>query len=270
MGELVGRSLSLSLPRRFVCDLLHFAHKVPTVPVQKRMHLAPLMAARQQAFPRPSWCSLFTKAFGMVAANRPELRRAYLSFPWPHLYEHPVSIASVAIERRLGDEDAVFFVQIRAPEDHSAEQIDDYLQECKVRPIERVATFRRTLRVSRLPRFIRRFLWWFGLNVSGYKRARNWGTFGISVYSGLGAESLHPLSPLTTALNYGVIAEDGSVDVRITYDHRVLDGAAVARALGELEQILNGPVAQALLAAPRVQVAAQGADTNHAEKTLAN
>src|SRR5579864_4603640 len=105
MGEKVGRSLSLSLPRRFIGDLLHFARKVPTVPVQRRMNIAPLQAARRQAVPRPSWCSLFTKAYAMVAAARPELRRAYLSFPWPHLYEHSISVASVAIERKVGDED---------------------------------------------------------------------------------------------------------------------------------------------------------------------
>jgi len=251
MGEKVGRYLPLSLPRRFVCDLLHVAQKVPTVPVQRRMNIAPLMAARRQAFPRPSWCSLFTKAYAIAAVGYPELRRAYLSIPWPHLYEHPSSIASVAIERRWHDEDAVFFVQIREPENHTAEQLDDYLQECKVRPIEKIGTFRRTLRVARLPRPLRRFLWWLGLNLSGYKRARNWGTFGVSVYSGLGAESLHPLSPLTTALNYGVIAADGTVDVRITYDHRVLDGSTVARALAALEQILNGPLAQSLLPSSR-------------------
>src|SRR5438874_178609 len=156
MGEPYGRRLALSLPRRFICDLLHFASKVPTVPVQRRMNIAPLVAARRQADPRPSWCALFTKAYAMVAAARPELRRAYLSFPWPHLYEHSISVASVAIERKVGDEDAVLFVQIRSPEDHRPDQIDDYVQECKTRPVERVGTFRRTLRVSRFPRFLRR------------------------------------------------------------------------------------------------------------------
>ncbi len=43
----------------------------------------------------------------------------------------------------------------------------------------------------------------------------------------LSAESLHPISPLTTTMTYGVIAADGSVNVRLIYDHRVLDGAVV-------------------------------------------
>jgi pyruvate/2-oxoglutarate dehydrogenase complex dihydrolipoamide acyltransferase (E2) component len=65
------------------------------------------------------------------------------------------------------------------------------------------------------------------------------GTFGVTSYSGLGAESLHPLSPLTATLNYGVIGHNGSVDVRIIYDHRVMDGATVARALARMEEVLN-------------------------------
>jgi hypothetical protein len=239
MGERYGRSLPLSLPRVWVGDLLYFAQKVPTVPVQRRMNIAPLVAARHQANPRPSWCALFTKAYAMVAARWPELRRAYLAFPRPHLYEHPVTIASVAVERRLGEEDAVFFTQIREPEEHTPAQLDEHLTDCKERPVEQIGTFRRALRWSRFPRPVRRLLWWVGLNVSGYRRARNLGTFGVSVYSGLGAEALHPLSPLTTTLNYGVIAADGTVDVRIIYDHRVMDGSTVARALADLEEVLN-------------------------------
>ena len=72
------------------------------------------------------------------------------------------------------------------------------------------------------------------------------GTFQLSVYSGLGAELLNPLTPLTTLLNYGPISEDGSVNVRIHYDHRVMDGATVARALARFEEILNGGVAEEL------------------------
>jgi hypothetical protein len=237
--------------------MMHFAQKVPSVPVQRRMNIAPLLTARAQAVPRPSWCALFTKAYALVAAARPELRRAYLSFPWPHLYEHPTSVASVAVERCGGDEDAVLFVQIRGAAEHTPEQLDRYLKECKELPVERVGTFRRALRVSRLPRMLRRLLWWIGLNCSGYKRARNWGTFGVSVYSGLGAEGLHPLSPLTTTLNYGVIADDGTVEVRIVYDHRVLDGSTVARALADLERVLNEEVARSLLPVPRNGTAAK-------------
>jgi hypothetical protein len=239
MSQSKGRSLPLSLPRRFVCDLVHFAHKVPSVPVQRSMDLAPLVAGRRLAQPRPSWCAIFTKAYGIVAAAYPELRRAYLSFPQPHLYEHPLNVASIAVERRLGEEDAVFFIHIKDPEKRSLQELDWEIQRAREQPLETIGSFRRTLRVSRLPWPLRRLLWWIGLNVSGRQRARFMGTFGVSVYSSLGAASLHPLSPLTTALNYGVIGPDGAVDVRVIYDHRVLDGATVARVLGELQRVLT-------------------------------
>ena len=57
---------------------------------------------------------------------------------------------------------------------------------------------------------------------------------------------MHLLSPLTTTLNYGAFGEDGSLDVRLTYDHRVVDGATVARALGHLEEVLTGPIVNEL------------------------
>jgi hypothetical protein len=240
MPNLAGRNLALSLPRRFICDLVHFARKVPSVPVQRRMSLHAVVAARQAAVPRPSWCALFTKAFALVAAARPELRRSYLTFPLPHLYEHPINVASIAVERSFRGEEAVFFAPVRNPECLALGLLEAKLRLFKEQPIETNGAFRRTLKLARLPLPVRRLSWWVGLNVWGRKRAHYLGTFGVSVYAGLGAASLHPLSPLTTTLNYGVIDPDGTVDVRLTYDHRVLDGAAVARALEQMESALHG------------------------------
>lgn len=242
MPQLTGRYLRLSPARRFIGDLVHFAKQVPTVPMERTMHLGPLVAARRAALPRPSWCAIFAKAYALVAASRPELRRAYIGFPRPRLYEHPANTACVAIARRLRDEEAVFFVRLRAPEHQPLEQLHQHLRRYQQAPPDSVAIFRRTLRLSRLPRPLRRFLWWFALNTSGLRRARCMGTFGVSVVASQGAAGLHLLSPLTTALNYGVFREDGSIDVRLTYDHRVLDGGPAARALVELERTLKGPI----------------------------
>lgn len=239
MPEPHGRRLPLSLPRRLVCDMMHFAKQVPSIPVQRRMNIADLAAARQASAARPSWCAVFTKAFATIAARNPEFRRAYLPWPWPHLYEHPNNIASIAVSRKYHDEDAVFFAHMRSPEKQGLTQIDSFLKYCKEEPVESIALFRWALRVCRRPLLWRRLLWWFGLKTSGHRRAFRLGTFGVSVYSGLGSESLHPLSPLTTTLNYGVIAANGDVDVRIIYDHRVLDGGTVARALTQMEQVLH-------------------------------
>ena len=57
---------------------------------------------------------------------------------------------------------------------------------------------------------------------------------------------------MTTLLNYGVMSNNGMLDVRIIYDHRVMDGSTVARALGRLEEILKSVVLEEVWAlAPR-------------------
>jgi hypothetical protein len=239
MSQPAGVHIPLSLPRRQICDYLHFARQIPSVPVQRRMQLGEVVAARARAGPRPSWCGIFTKAYAFVSAAYPPLRRAYLSFPWPHLYEHPISVASVAVERRLGDEDAVLFAHINQPEALPLGEIDARLHSHKEAPLESIGGLRRQLRTARLLRPLRRALWWTGLNLWGRKRAHFFGTYGVSAYAGLGAASLHPLSVLTSTLTYGVIGPDGGVDVRIIYDHRVMDGSTVARALGDLERVLR-------------------------------
>jgi hypothetical protein len=240
-----GRSIPLSLPRRWIVDLLHFAQKVPTVPVQRRIDLRAVIDARSRLVKRPSWAALFARAYGLVAREVAPLRRYYLSFPWPRLYEFPYSIASVAIEREWQGEPAVFFAHLRSPETQTVSSLDDHLRAFKEKPITDFGLFRRALQIARYPRPLRRLAWWYGLNTNGAKRAKRIGTFGLSVYSGLGSESLHPLSPLTTTLNYGVI-ENGWVTVRVIYDHRVMDGGTVARAQSRLEEVMNDDVVKEL------------------------
>jgi hypothetical protein len=116
-----------------------------------------------------------------------------------------------------------------------------------------------------VPRPLRRLLWWVGLNI-GRQRGNFFGTFGVSVYSALNAESLHPLSPLTALLNYGVIDKNGRVTARIMYDHRVMDGATIARALGRMEEILNSVILDEIRSLPG---AAAGVAVQSAPKAAA-
>jgi hypothetical protein len=234
--------MHVPLARRWINDFLHFARKVPSVPVARRMDLGPLVEARARLGRRPSWVAIFTKAFSLVAREVAELRRAYLGNLFPRLYEHPVSVASVAIERKYQGEDAVFFGTLLGPDNQTLADLTDYLHRYKTDDLWSMGHFRQLLRISRLPRPLRRVAWWYGLNMDGNRRARRFGTFGVSVYSGLGAESLHPISPLTTLLTYGVISPEGAVDVRLVYDHRVMDGSTVARALARLEEILRSEI----------------------------
>lgn len=238
-----GRSLPISLPRRIICDLMHFASGVPSVPVQRRMRLASVVEARR--LNRVPWTAIFTKALALIAQEFPELRRVYCKLPWPHFYEYPVSIAHIMVERDYAGERAALGLRIKNPAAQTIAGLGVTIREASSAPVETIKSFRQALRFARYPRFARRGLWWLALNL-GRQRANYFGTFGVSVYSAMGAESLHPLSPLTCTLNYGVIAADGSVDVRLIYDHRVLDGATVARALVRLEEVLTTAIVKEL------------------------
>jgi hypothetical protein len=236
-----GRMIPLSVPRRMVIDLLYFARAIPTVPVQKRMALGPLMAARAACKERPRWTAMFTKGYALMAREFPEFRRAYVKLPWHHLYEYPQSNATIIVEREYRGEAGLFSISIKEPARQSLREIGQQLEYGSTAPVESIKDFRRTMTFARLPKPIRRALWWICLNW-GRQRGNYFGTFGVSVYSALNAESPHPLSPLTTLLNYGVMSSDGVLDVRIIYDHRVMNGATVARALARLEEILNSVI----------------------------
>ena len=237
-----GRSIPLSIQRRMIIDLLYFAKAIPTVPVQKRMSLSRLIAARAACKTRPRWTAIFTKGFALVAEEFPELRQAYVKLPRPQLYQYPTSIAKILLERDYRGESAVCPVSIKDPAHQSLRDIGGVIEHAATAPVEDIKEFRRWIQIARLPRFLRRSLWWFALNW-GRQRANYFGTFGVSVYSALGAESLHPLAPTTTLLNYGVMRDDGTLDVRVIYDHRVTNGTTIARALERLEVVLNSSVA---------------------------
>ncbi len=234
-----GRAIPLSPVRKLVVDLTRF--HVPSVPVQRVMRLAPLVEARAACADRPVWASLFAKAYGLAAAEIPDLRRAYVKVPWPQLYEYPQSTLSMVFERDWHGEMVILTTLMRSPETTSVQALSDAMKTNKDRPIEDNRDFKRMFSLARWPMPLRRLIWWLGLNI-GRQRGNYFGTFGITVYSGLGAESLHPISPLTAVMNYGVIGKDGSVAVRIMYDHRVLDGSMVARTLARIEEKLLGEV----------------------------
>ena len=137
------------------------------------------------------------------------------------------------------------------PERQTLVQLQQSVEWYKNETLEKVGFYRMALRFGHVPRPIRRLLWWSTLNVSGYKRCKRFGTFGLSSYGALGAEQVHPISPLTTTLTYGPIdPATRQVVVKLIYDHRVLDGAYVARRLRDIEETLNGPILEELRGGP--------------------
>jgi hypothetical protein len=233
-----GRNLRLTPFRRLVTDLMHFSAKVPSVTIDRRMDLGRLVLARQACLPRPSWCAVFTKAYALVAQRTPELRRSYLTLPWPHIYEHPRNIVTLNVDRQHGDERVVIYVHVRNPENRSLAELDALVRRHKEEPLENIASFTRAMRLARLPFPIRRLVFWLGLNLFGRRRSHNFGTFGLTSTGAYGTGILKLTPLLTSTIHYGLFDSRGSIDMRLSFDHRVLDGAAAAQALVDLEGVL--------------------------------
>lgn len=238
MTQASGRYIPVSYFRRLVTDLMHFSAKVPTVTLERRMDLTRLIAARQACTPPPTWSAIFIKAFALVAARTPVLRTSYLTFPWPRFYEHSANIATVNVDRHVADERIVLYAPITSPENRTLRDIDAIIHEHQQQPVNSIASYRRAVRLSRVPWPFRRLLWWAGLNVLGSVRCRFFGTFGITSLGSQGAGITRLVSLLTAQLHYGLFEPTGALEMRLSFDHRVLDGATAARALVDLDDVL--------------------------------
>jgi hypothetical protein len=215
---------------------------VALVAIERQVPLSEVIEARRRLQPRPSWFAVFIKAYALVAVRRAELRRSYLSFPRARLHQHACNVAHLAVSRQVDGEKVVLGIEIRHPERLPLAEIDAYIRRAQSDPVKEFADFRRVLRLARLPGPLRRLVLWAGLCASGNWRARFFGTFGITGVAALGSSLLHLLTPMTTTLTYGVFAADGSLPIRLFFDHRVLDGVLAAEALRDLESTLRGPI----------------------------
>jgi hypothetical protein len=240
-----GQWKSLSPSRRLVTDVMRFAAAVPSVPVERTVDLSALIAARATWRVRPAWAAIFAKAYGQTAQEFPELRRIYLKWPWPHLYEYPNSVAVITVERIHQGEPWVLMRLIKDPQARRVADIAEIVRHSVEAPLDEVKDFGRMLTLGRLPGLVRRPLVWTGYNV-GRLRPNYFGTFVVTAVSFMGADALHLPVWTTTLLTFGVFGPDGRVPLRITMDHRIFDGVAIAKILARLEAILQGPILEEL------------------------
>ncbi len=240
----VPRRLAIPRSRRLVIDLMRLHQQVPTTAHDRICDLSAVAAARANANVRISWPMLFIKAYGLVAQKHPQLRQIFMRWPWPHLYQHPTSVATVVTFRDVDGESWLFWSRFLQPERQSLAGLQDQMDVYQNGPVEKV--FRKQWLFSALPSLLRRLIWWWTLNVSGEKRARRTSTFVLTTVGARGAEIQHPPGFLTGNLTYGPIDNHGRCRVTLAYDHRLLDGRTVADILAALEQTLNEVIAAEL------------------------
>lgn len=239
-----SRRLAIPRSRRLVIDLLRLNRQVPTTPHDRLIDLSVVAAARERSARRISWSILFIKAFAIVAANYPPLRQIYMPWPWPHLYQHPHSTATIVTHREVDGEPWLFWSRFPRSDELPLDRLQEHLDRCQTEPVQ--VMFERQWLLSALPTWVRRIAWWWTLNVSGVTRVKRCGTFFLTTIGSRGAEISHPPGFLTSGLTFGPFDERGRSRVTLAYDHRLLDGRMVADILADLELTLNGVIAKEL------------------------
>ena len=236
------RYRSVPLQRRWMNDIVHFGKKSHIMGCAWQINVAPLVAARaaqqRQQQPVIGWTAMWLKALALVSQRRPELRTLYLPFPWARLYVRPETVGTIVIERTWQGVSALFFEQFAAPEKRSLLELDDALRKLKQAPVETVGSFRRLIRISRLPVVLRRLIWSFGLNWSGPLRAKYMGICALNPFPA-GGSITQSAMPAAFMLYYGLIGPNGDAQIQTFYDHRIMDGVELYRIVRDLEATMN-------------------------------
>jgi len=231
------RYYSVPLQRRWMNDLVHFGKKAHMMGSAWRINVAPVAAARG-AEPSIGWSAIWLKALALVGRRRPELRTAYLPFPFARLYFHPEMSCTVVIERTWRGAAALFFEQFAGPENRPLLALDQGLRQLRQVPVESVGSFRRVIRFARPPVLVRRLIWSLVFNWSGRARAKFMGLCGLNPFP-TGGKIVQSAVPASFMLYFGLIAPNGDADIQIFYDHRVMDGVEVFRIVRDLEATMN-------------------------------
>jgi hypothetical protein len=235
----------VSLARRLMIDLMHAS--VPLVVVKTTLKLDRLVKARSALAVRPGWTPIFAKAICIVGGDEPSLRTFYLKWPWPHFYEVPRSLVMAVVIRDSFDSDVPVMLKLGVANEQSLMELDSRLKLGKSGPLDAVPSIERQLRINRLPFPLRRLMWAIALNI-GRQRANHFGTVSITSLANLGVETVSAQAPGPILISYGKLAADNSMEVLLHWDHHIFDGIVAARAMRRMEEVMNGEIADELLA----------------------
>ena len=108
-------------------------------------------------------------------------------------------------------------------------------------PIEASKLHRNLIALAKCPLIIRRLVWGLSLNIPRLRR-HTLGTYGVSSVARWQTELGTSRTPLPCLLSYGPTDLLGQVTVRLSFDHRIFDGALAARVLTRLDRVLNSSI----------------------------
>jgi hypothetical protein len=227
-----------------IADFMWAVSDIGRVSVTRPVAFRNLITARGELGAAPSWTAIFVKGFALVAAEIPELRRVYFSLPWPHLYEYADSTVCIIHERWIMGDLGLLPLRFHKPNVVPVQQLSEMIRRAAAAPTEEARFHRKLIAVARLPLLARRLILAVCMNVPRLRREM--GTYGVSSAARWRTDLGTSRTPQPCLLSYGPANADGNVVVRLTFHHRVFDGALAGRALARLEEVLNSSIVEEL------------------------
>lgn len=242
----MGRRIPFSNGRRLVDDVIRVSNQMPMAAFSTQWDVAQIAKLRRMAKPKISWNVLMMKAHAIVCRKNAELRRSYVRFPYPHLYEHHQNVCMMTIARQHEGQERLFFARFNEPDNYTLVELQELYDKYRKSPVEEIKQFRHQITFAKFPSLIRRFAWWALFNLWPQKRASHMGTFGMSISGHRGAYGSQHLGFNTTIIGVDPNPRKGVAKMLLTFDHQILDGAPATEVLYRGQRMMATAVAKEL------------------------
>jgi len=200
--------------------------------------------------------AILLKAIGIAQRNHPASRSTML--PWGRIATFERIVAGFTVERKVGEQPAVFFGSIESPDTKPLEAIAQELRmfsECSLEEHPQLAL---ETKFSKMPWCLRQILLRLIMILPELRQKSMASTFGVSSLGKYGASAITGPCVCTSTFGVGVVEDrpivrNGQVIVRpmltlsLLFDHRCIDGACAARFLREVKELLEGRLEEHLL-----------------------
>lgn len=200
--------------------------------------------------PAPSYVAYALAAYGRTLATFRSLNSYFRRWPRARLAVYDQVDVAVTIERDFLGQRVVLLSVLTDAASRPVADIHAFLQHRRQAPLDTLAEYTVYRRLLGLPAWWRRFAFRTFCKPSPASIQRVCGTTAFTSIGRLGSTFTTPLSPCTCTMSLGRVeprprAVGGTVAVRpsawvtLTYDHRVADGADIARAGNHLRDALE-------------------------------
>jgi 2-oxoacid dehydrogenases acyltransferase (catalytic domain) len=204
---------------------------------------------------RTTVTALLLKAIGIAQRKHPESRSVLL--PWGQTMVLNRIVAGFTVEKSVDGEPAVYLGVIEDPDSKSLAEISAELQAYAELDIADVPQLAMEERFNHMPWLLRRFILLMGLAVPWIRFRYMPASFGVTSLGKYGIKGVIP--PSVGASTFGVgnvepqaVVRNGQIEIHpmmnliLNFDHRLIDGAPATRFLSDIQNLMEGGLAEYL------------------------